>query len=206
MGGAVGQPSPAANTKRTANNRTPGNNRRAQANNKATNSSTRVNMEGPATAPRGVLEQTKQKLTKLGENVGQKLTKLGEEGQKLAQSGVNTVMGRPKEPTTNQAPATSTPPSAQNQANTSTPAQPEAPKKEGGNSVLYYVLVGICVVIIIALIYYIYKVYFVTEKYEDKEDKEEKKAQESLNGHKDFNEQNLKPFTIDDANGCMKIF
>ena len=204
MGGAEGQPSPAANTKRPANNKgsgaTAGNNRRAQANNKATNSNTNVNIETPESGKKGVMGN-------ITENVQKSLEKVTE----LGKNTVNVVKNKIVEPirrtaglspsSEQPAPAASTP-STQSQGNASPPPQPEA-SKERGYSILFYVLVGLCVVIVIALIYYIYKVYFVTEKYEDEEDKE---ALESLNGFKDFNGKNLSPFTIDDANDCMKIF
>ena len=202
MGGAEGQPSPAANTRATGvNTKATGANTRATgvklANNSGTNSITKVNMETPESGKKGTLENA-------GEQVMSRLkttaTTVKEQLINPVANAVNNNIVEPIKRTAGLSPSSA--PEAQPEPTpTSTPEQPEASQEEG-NSVLYYILIIVCVIIIIALIYYIYKVYFVTEKYEDKEDEDKN----SLNSFKDFDEKNLSHFTVDDANDIIKIF
>jgi len=210
MGGAEGQPSPAANTGATGVNTKatgvkPANNSGTgvkPANNSGTgvrpaNSITKVNMETPESGKKGTLENA-------GEQVMSRLkttaTTVKEQVINPFANAVNNNIVEPIKRTAGLSPS-SAPEAQPEPAAPSTPAPPETSQEEG-NSVLYYILIVVCVIIIIALIYYIYKVYFVTEKYEDKEDENDN----SLNSFKDFDEKNLSHFTVDDANDIIKIF
>jgi cell division protein FtsL len=196
MGGAEGQPSPAANTRAPgANTRAPGANNRGKgvnpANNSGTTSNTRVNMETPVGEKKGVMG-----------TIAQYSGKVYETGRDAINTVANTVNDNVVEPIRRTAGLSSAQPAQPEPTPTPTPSQPDASTKEEGNKVMYYILIAVCVIIIIALIYYIYKVYFVTEKYKDKEEEDKQK----LNSFKDFDENNLSRFTIDDANDIIKIF
>jgi hypothetical protein len=205
MGGAEGQPSPAANTGATGVNTKatgvkPANNSGTgvrPANIRGTNSITKVNMETPESGKKGTLENA-------GEQVMSRLkttaTTVKEQVINPFANAVNNNIVEPIKKTAGLSPS-SAPEAQPEPAAPSTSTPPEASQEEG-NSVLYYILIVVCVIIIIALIYYIYKVYFVTEKYEDKEDENDN----SLNSFKDFDEKNLSHFTVDDANDIIKIF